>query len=377
MVAYVKGVLFVSLLICYIGYCQSNNENAKSTLVKVFVALRHGSRAPKFETYDDHNYKKDDERFWPDGPGELTKNGKQEAFEIGQKLRTRYSAFLGDYYKTKDFRAFSTLKERTIMSAELVAAAIFPPNGYQKWNNKLLWQPVPVFPDYVINGNDDNVCKWFLPVSRAEMKNTSASEFGFDKDDLRVLQDNIGLLYDEDPFNFMSKLWDVWDTLFFQDKGNLTLPQWTNTLYPNKMSAAVLKFVKFYLSGSTTRKIAFVGPYAKALASYFTEGQKKMELHVWHDMNIIGLLTTLGIEIDKYPDTTATVAIELHKNNEEYYFEVYYYSNYKENIPKLTKMPCGTTCESNIVIERFQTYAKTNFEELCTKNITLSVINLV
>lgn len=47
------------------------------------------------------------------------------------------------------------------------------------------------------------------------MKNTPASEFGFDKDDLKVLQDHVGL-YEEDPFNFMSRLWDVWDTLFFQ-----------------------------------------------------------------------------------------------------------------------------------------------------------------
>lgn len=47
-----------------------------------------------------------------------------------------------------------------------------------------------------------------------------------------------------------------------------------------------------------------------------------MELHAWHDVNLFGLLTTLGIEIEKYPDPTATVAIELHKSNEESYFEV-------------------------------------------------------
>lgn len=301
----------------------------------------------------------------------------QEAFDVGQKLRTRYSAFLGDYYKTKEFRAFSTLKERTMMSAELVAAAIFPPKDYQKWSNELKWQPVPVFPDYVIEKADDQRCSWFLPVTRAEMKNASASEFGFDKDELKLLQDHIGL-FDKDPFNFMSKLWDVWDTLFFQDKANLTLPQWTKSLFPEKMSAAVLKFVKFYLSGSTTRKMVLVGPYGKALASYFTKPQRKMELHVWHDMNIISLLTTLGIEIEKYPEPTATVAIELHKSNEEYYFEVYYYYNYKESSPKLMKMPCGTNCSFITVIEHFQTYAQTNYEELCTKgNITLISTNLV
>ncbi|XP_014287768.1 venom acid phosphatase Acph-1 [Halyomorpha halys] len=361
--------LFLVLHISYFVNCQSSDATsllAKPTLVRVFVALRHGSRAPSYETYVNDSYLKTNEQIWPAGPGELTKNGKQEAFEMGQKLRTRYSEFLSDYYKTKEFRAFSTLKERTMMTAELAAAGLFPPEGFQKWNSELAWQPVPVFPDYVINQTDDLNCKWIWPVSKAEMKNTPASEFGLDKDDLRLLQDHIGL-YNEDPFTFMSKLWDVWDTIFYQDKENLPLPQWTKTLYPDKMPAAVLKFVKFYLSGSTTRKMMLMGPYGKGLASYFTKSERKMELHAWHDMNMISLMTTLGVEIEKYPDPTATVAIELHKKNEEYYFEVYYYSNHKENIPKLMKMPCGTNCSSSTIIKQLQTYAQANIEELCEK----------
>ncbi|XP_014287771.1 venom acid phosphatase Acph-1 isoform X2 [Halyomorpha halys] len=366
-------VLLLLLHIFFFVNCQSNDGNtsllAKPTLVRLFVVLRHGSRAPNFEKIF-HAINKDvDVELWPAGAGELTQNGKREAYEMGRKLRTRYSAFLGDYYNAKDFRVFSTLIERTMMTAQLAASAMFPPKGYQKWSNELAWQPVPVYPEYVISNADDVNCKWLLKDSSMEMKNKnmSASEFGLEEDDLRLLQDQLGS-YDKNSILFMFKLWNVWDNNFFKAKENISLPPWTKTLYPDKMTAAVLKFGKFFLSGSPTRKMVLVGPYGKGLTSYFTKSERKMELHVLHDKNLIGLLTTLGIEIEEFPGPTATVAIELHKKNEEYYFEVYHYSNHKQSTPTLMKMPCGTNCSYDIMIKQWQTYAEANFEEICAKD---------
>lgn len=38
----------------------------------------------------------------------------------------------------------STDIDRTLMSAEANLAGLYPPSGSQVWNEKLLWQPIPV-----------------------------------------------------------------------------------------------------------------------------------------------------------------------------------------------------------------------------------------
>ena len=63
-------------------------------------------------------------------------------------------------------------------------------------------------------------------------------------------------------------------------------------------------------------------PYVKALAYFFTKSHKKMELHAWHDMNMIGIMSLLDINIEEYPEPTSSVAIELHNKAGKHLIEV-------------------------------------------------------
>lgn len=70
--------------------------------------------------------------------------GKMQQFEQGRFLRDRYREFLTEPFSTERVHVQSTDVDRTIMSAQLTLAGLFPPQGSEVWNRELSWQPVPV-----------------------------------------------------------------------------------------------------------------------------------------------------------------------------------------------------------------------------------------
>lgn len=69
--------------------------------------------------------------------------GKQQEFELGKFFRRRYGRLLGIYSPDK-VSILASYTDRTINSANLVLAALFPPEKSQVWNEELLWQPIAV-----------------------------------------------------------------------------------------------------------------------------------------------------------------------------------------------------------------------------------------
>uniref|UniRef100_A0A452QFR4 Lysosomal acid phosphatase n=1 Tax=Ursus americanus TaxID=9643 RepID=A0A452QFR4_URSAM len=107
-----------------------------------FVTLlyRHGDRSP-VKTYPKDPYQEDE---WPQGFGQLTKEGMRQHWELGQALRQRYHGFLNTSYHRQEVYVRSTDFDRTLMSAEANLAGLFPPNGMQRFNPNISWQPIPV-----------------------------------------------------------------------------------------------------------------------------------------------------------------------------------------------------------------------------------------
>lgn len=64
---------------------------------------------------------------------------------MGKYLARRYGKFLGNgTYLHEKIHMLSSDRDRTINSAELVLAGMFPPKGDQIWNEELNWQPIAV-----------------------------------------------------------------------------------------------------------------------------------------------------------------------------------------------------------------------------------------
>lgn len=70
--------------------------------------------------------------------------GKQQEYKLGQFLSRRYKKLLGGgSYSSDKIYTQASEYERTIASASLVLAGLFPPKNNQIWNKDLLWQPIP------------------------------------------------------------------------------------------------------------------------------------------------------------------------------------------------------------------------------------------
>ncbi|KAG8288120.1 hypothetical protein J6590_023485 [Homalodisca vitripennis] len=129
---------------------ERRGSRAVSTLQFVAVFARHGNRGP-YGNFPSYPYPLNDTRTWPYGRLQISRRGRTQMFNLGTKFRSLYNGFLSLNYKSEEFKAYSTLTDRTIMSAQLLLAGLYPSHGDQLWNKKILWDPVPVFPTYLDN----------------------------------------------------------------------------------------------------------------------------------------------------------------------------------------------------------------------------------
>jgi hypothetical protein len=56
----------------------------------------------------------------------------------------RYSELLPETYSREDIYIHSTDVDRTLMSAASNLAGLYPPEGGQKWDKNIDWQPIPI-----------------------------------------------------------------------------------------------------------------------------------------------------------------------------------------------------------------------------------------
>lgn len=89
--------------------------------------------------------------------------GKQEVYELGKYLRRRYKQLIGVNYSSKNVYIRSTDIDRTLMSAQIIAAALFPPSEEQMWNKELKWQPIPI---HTRSSTEEHLLAWMIPCPR-------------------------------------------------------------------------------------------------------------------------------------------------------------------------------------------------------------------
>ncbi|KAF2356639.1 Histidine phosphatase superfamily clade-2 [Trinorchestia longiramus] len=131
------------VIIAVVGFASGKNGIAEKTVKQVHVLYRHGDRAPISSfPLAPHN----SESLWPNGFAQLTKEGLQRQQQLGEWLRSRYSALLSSHWNTSEIEVRSTSVDRTLNSAQAnlqgLYAGMEPDRRFDKTLN---WSPVPVY----------------------------------------------------------------------------------------------------------------------------------------------------------------------------------------------------------------------------------------
>ncbi|KAL1131447.1 hypothetical protein AAG570_011064 [Ranatra chinensis] len=289
---------------------------------------RHGSRSPLM-TYPNDPYPYYDLNYWPAGVGQLTKYGHQQLYVSGQNYRRRYNGFLPLEYNVNNTLARTNLYDRDFMSAACFLAGLFPPQGYQLWNPKIPWQPIPIWEepfdvsDYL---QLVRVCPSYAVEMVKATKELNDQLLDANRDLLDYLSVNSGI-----NITTIGEIHSIWDALTMQFENGYKLPSWAKSVYPDKM--APLYAEMFYSAvGGTPKMIRLTGGpvirnvsnmlNSKAAGSMKPAG-RLVYLEAAHDFTLQALLAALGITNKMLINTSASMAFELHKPRlAEYHVQV-------------------------------------------------------
>lgn len=329
-------VAWIFRIIVCILYCKASSAELKL----VQTVFRHGNRMPSKINYypnDPHiNY-----TYEPAGPGGLTNVGKLALYKLGQYFRERYDQFLGEIYMSKDvwFRADEV--ERVIMSGQLVAAGLYPPNKEQRWKPNLNWQPIPVWTlpasiDCLYNGQfSTNFHAW-----RNEVERTDAALVEFEKEHIDVYR----YLSKYTGGNItQSRTINLRQYLFAQKDIGLKLPEWTKSVFPRgKLDELAVHDI--YIRTRTPRmKQLLAGMWIREWLNHIDDHLNKNDtrkafMYASHDLNIAYILVALDNFDDEIPDYGSCLMFELHEEDNEYYVQMLYRN--KENVRTLKFPNC-------------------------------------
>ncbi|KAL1465170.1 hypothetical protein WDU94_004760 [Cyamophila willieti] len=349
----------------------TSSDNQANELRLVHVLFRHGQRTPA-DTYPNDPHGK--HKFEPFGWGQLTNAGKKAQFEQGEWLRERYSTFLGDQYCPDQFKAQCTDVDRTKMSTQLMLAGLYPPKGDQMWNPSLLWQPIPF--DYEPLKYDKLLLGRFpCPRYQEELDSVMQSE-----EVKSILETNRQLL------DYVSKqsgmtisspddAQSLYSTLKAEKDYGLTLPDWTNRVFPDPLSKITAQ--SFVINGKTPQLQKLKGGFllqkiiVDTTAKLLGKSQMKMFAYGGHDSTVSNLLLALDTWDLQIPEYNALVMIEIHQiQPDEHGVKIYLRKNIAEE-PILLQIPgCAQLCpwETFIQLTKNKIPEKSYEEECRSKN---------
>lgn len=277
-------------------------------LIFATVVYRHGQRTP-VKTYPNDPYGRTDEHF-PAGWGQLTNEGKRQLFELGTWLRRRYlGSVLRERYHRDDIRIESTDNERTLQSAAINTAALFPPvaDGEDRWMAEpgsigRVWQPVPVhtvplhLDEHLWCGRP---CAAYDHLFRQAHQQLMEHYHVHHKHVMAYVSKHSG-----SPLRTVLDVWSVYDSLVVEAENNLTLPGWSERVFPHDGPLRQVNLAAYTLQskhpqlarlkfGWLLRDI-FERFEAKA-AGQLVPVRRSMWMYSGHDVTIAGLLNTLGM----------------------------------------------------------------------------------
>ena len=328
-------------------------QNTSTTLQLVQILYRHGARTPIYSYPNDTNA-----AHWWQGPGQLTNEGKNNQFELGGFLRRRYAGFLRPLYHRNYTHVESSDKDRTLMSAQVNLAALYPPQGRDVWNADLPWQPIPVHTrpssdDYKLRFND--ACQRYQEARRALESSEYMQKLNRHYAPLYEYLHGVGVALDD-----VEGLTDLHDTLWIEDHHGLAIPEWARrrlpafnrTVYPQLLRPIADVAFQLFSHTEQMRRLgggALLADMARhmsdAVAGTLEPVQRQLFMYSAHDFTVAALLGTLGVYDGIAPPLTSCVILELHRDPAGSFFVQTFYRNDTTVEPYPLRLPnCTVQC---------------------------------
>ncbi|XP_065334452.1 lysosomal acid phosphatase-like isoform X1 [Cloeon dipterum] len=333
---------------------------------QVHAIFRHGERTPA-DTYP--NDPLINETYSPFGWGQLTLNGKRQVYSQGQWLRQHYHKLVGDDYSAAYTQ--STDVDRSLMTAQLVLAALFPPTPYQEFEPGLRWQPVPV---HTIPVHLDNQLllvrvpcpRYYEERDRVKKIPPTSELLEKNKELLEKWTTITGL-----PVDNLDEVMSVYSTLLAQSRFNLTLPPWTKEYFPEAfLNMTSTSFLATVQTPTLIRLKA--GPLVNNILKEFEkeadQQQKvKMFLYSGHDSTVANILAALGLYKTPYiPGYSALVLLELVEPSPgKFFVRVFRRSEENPDAELLQIKGCDIECPLEKFKELTEPIRPVNWQEEC------------
>ncbi|KAI6176106.1 Histidine phosphatase superfamily, clade-2-containing protein [Aphelenchoides bicaudatus] len=365
--------LLVNCFLFHVAADQLANTSANlSTLVHLQIICRHGDRNPWILLPDDPN---NGPETWPEGLGELTRLGIEQGFHLGQLIRRRYTSFLPVGYGANDFYMRSSDRNRTLMSAQVILAGMFPRLG-MNYTDQINPIPVHSTPFEQDAGNIEFLSKLICvqilndhpecPAADEEERAVYASPKY--KEMEQKFENLLGLMGKESGFNKIPlpfrDVWLVYDSLFevFVHSDTHKLPAWVDKAILWQISQAY-ELSSYGIYDSQKLKRLRAGPIVKDVlerAQQKIDGNlpdQKMYAYSGHDTSIASFLVGLGIKFPVFPLHSTALMIELHKDprDETYVLRIFYRNDTKnDDIYELDIPNCEQPCKFESISQQLQ-----------------------
>ncbi|OAD55716.1 Prostatic acid phosphatase, partial [Eufriesea mexicana] len=359
-------ILLVIILSFFIIKLLCAQDIDLGTTVFANVLYRHGDRTP-IRPYPNDPY--NNKSMWPVPYGELTNLGKYQHLMLGYWIRKRYSHLLSSSYSRNDIYIQSTNVDRTLMSAEALLAGLYPPVSSEIWSS-INWIPIPVHTipedlDYVL------ATKKYCPRYDYELEKVlnSPEMKKIDKENEKLyayLTEKAGK-----KISSLRSVEQLYDTLFIENLYNKTLPNWTKSVFPDKLKSIAATSFTISTYNKILKRLKS-GPLLGEIIDHMEKKSKnalvpdrKVWMYSGHDETIANMLMTLNVFEPHCPPYTATILIELRINLKNQYFVTVSYKNTSQE-PQLLSLPgCNALCPLNQFIALTKDVVPINWEREC------------
>ncbi|XP_076468126.1 prostatic acid phosphatase-like isoform X2 [Babylonia areolata] len=308
-----------------------------SSLVLLQLLFRHGDRSPT------HMFSWDEHRSdWPQGRGQLTKLGMEQAYEYGSELRRRYADFLPADYSRFEVEVQSTDYDRTLMTAQCLLIGLFPTN-ISHWSP---WQPIPI---HTQDGENDHLFA-HAPCPKLEQL---LSQYYYSERSERF-DAKYKHLYEQLSNHTRTIVnqtlaHEISDTIFCESQHNMSRPPWmTPKMFEELM---VLKVESYSMKWRATGSAQLAGgPLLSKMTSNMeyraqkSSSKGKLFLFSAHDDTVAGLSRVMGFFNDLQPPYLTSVILELHQQGHAFFVRTLY-DNHTRHSPFIqTIAGCSQMC---------------------------------